>query len=102
MMHLWSFLQTFMWRLTARIGSEFDMGKVQREVFDKLGTVDGLTLAERYELCDILSKKSQRLEICMASPSAPPGQDAFIAWGGGRQRIFSKLSIRSKVYEANA
>ncbi|KAG6391014.1 hypothetical protein SASPL_148760 [Salvia splendens] len=42
---------------------EFDMGKAQREVFDKLGTVDGLTLAERYELCDILSEKSQQVRV---------------------------------------
>ena len=54
--------------IAARIGYEFDMGKAQSEVFDKLGTVEGLTLGERYELCDILSEKSQRLRIFMGMP----------------------------------
>ncbi|KAG6402381.1 hypothetical protein SASPL_134574 [Salvia splendens] len=33
--------------IAARIGYEFDLGKARQEVFDKLGTVDGLTLDER-------------------------------------------------------
>ncbi|KAL1550301.1 hypothetical protein AAHA92_18282 [Salvia divinorum] len=48
--------------ISARICYEFDMGKARQEVFDKLGTVDGLTLDQRYELCDILGDKSQSLE----------------------------------------
>ncbi|KAL1536535.1 hypothetical protein AAHA92_29171 [Salvia divinorum] len=51
--------------ISARIGYEFDMGKARQEVFDKLGTVDSLTLDQRYELCDILGDKPQRLEVSM-------------------------------------
>ncbi|KAL1546423.1 hypothetical protein AAHA92_23023 [Salvia divinorum] len=55
--------------ISARIGYEFDMGKARQEVFDKLGTVDGLTLDQRYELCDILGDKPQRLEVFMGMPA---------------------------------
>ncbi|KAL1540578.1 hypothetical protein AAHA92_24913 [Salvia divinorum] len=54
--------------ISARIGYEFDFGKARQEVFDKLGDVDGLTLDQRYELCDILGDKSQRLEVFMGMP----------------------------------
>ena len=53
----------------ARIGYEFDLGKARQAVFDKLETIDGLTLDERYELCNILSDESQRLEVFMGMPA---------------------------------
>lgn len=56
--------------IASRIGYEFDMGKARQEVFDKLGTVDGLTLRQRYELCNILGDKPQRLEIFNGMPAA--------------------------------
>ncbi|KAL1566833.1 hypothetical protein AAHA92_02390 [Salvia divinorum] len=55
--------------ISSRIGYEFDLGKARQDVFDKLGTVEGLTLDERYDLCDILGDKSQRLEVFMGMPS---------------------------------
>ncbi|KAL1547627.1 hypothetical protein AAHA92_15959 [Salvia divinorum] len=55
--------------ISARIGYEFDMGKARQDVFGKLGDVDGLTLDQRYELCDILADKPQRLEVFMGMPS---------------------------------
>ncbi|KAG6422496.1 hypothetical protein SASPL_119068 [Salvia splendens] len=55
--------------ISTRIGYEFDIGKARQEVFDKLGSVVGLTLAQRYDLCDILCEKTQRLEIFMGMPA---------------------------------
>lgn len=55
--------------ISTRIGYEFDMGKARQEVFDKLGGVDGLTLGQRYDLCDILSDKPQRLEVFLGMPT---------------------------------
>ena len=55
--------------IATRIGYEFDLGKARREVFNKLGTVEGLTQDERYDLCEILKKESQWLEIFMGMPS---------------------------------
>ncbi|KAL1548330.1 hypothetical protein AAHA92_16576 [Salvia divinorum] len=55
--------------ISARIGYEFDMGKARQYVFDKLGTVDGLTLDQRYDLCNILGDKPQRLEVFMGMPA---------------------------------
>ncbi|KAL1543543.1 hypothetical protein AAHA92_20505 [Salvia divinorum] len=54
--------------ISSRIGYEFDLGKARQEVFNKLGSVEGLTLDEKYELCDILGDKSQRLEVFMGMP----------------------------------
>lgn len=54
--------------ISARISYEFDMGKARQKVFDKLGTVDGLTLSQRYDLCDILSNKTQCLEVFIGMP----------------------------------
>ncbi|KAL1545562.1 hypothetical protein AAHA92_22271 [Salvia divinorum] len=54
--------------ISSRIGYEFDLGKARQEVFDKLGSVEGLTLDRRYELCDILGDKSQPLEEFMGMP----------------------------------
>ncbi|XP_041993493.1 uncharacterized protein LOC121771657 [Salvia splendens] len=54
--------------ISSRIGYEFDMGKARQEVFDKLGSVDGLTLKQRYYLCNILSDKPQRMEVFMGMP----------------------------------
>lgn len=51
--------------IASRIGYEFDIGKARQEVFDKLCDVDGLTLAQRYKLCNILADKPQRMEIFM-------------------------------------
>ncbi|KAL1566950.1 hypothetical protein AAHA92_02487 [Salvia divinorum] len=55
--------------ISSRIGYEFDLGKARQDVFDKLGTVDGLTLDQRYDLCDILGDKPQRLEVFMGMPA---------------------------------
>ncbi|KAG6427767.1 hypothetical protein SASPL_112014 [Salvia splendens] len=54
--------------IAARIGYEFDLGKARQEVVDKLETVDGLTLDERYDLCDILSKNSEWMEVFIGMP----------------------------------
>ncbi|KAG6411701.1 hypothetical protein SASPL_129785 [Salvia splendens] len=51
--------------ISSRIGYEFNLGKAKQDVFDKLETVQGLTLDQRYELCNILSDKPQRLEVFM-------------------------------------
>ncbi|KAL1545531.1 hypothetical protein AAHA92_22246 [Salvia divinorum] len=60
--------------ISSRIGYEFDLGKARQEVFDKLGGVVGLTIEQRYDLCDILGDKSQRLEIFIGMPAeARPG-----------------------------
>ncbi|KAL1559484.1 hypothetical protein AAHA92_09821 [Salvia divinorum] len=55
--------------ISSRIGYEFDLGKARQEEFEKLGNVDGLTLDQRYELCDILGDKPQRLEVFMGMPA---------------------------------
>ncbi|KAG6416037.1 hypothetical protein SASPL_123459 [Salvia splendens] len=43
--------------ISKRIGYEFDMGQARQEVFDKLDSVEGLSLPQRYRLCNILGDK---------------------------------------------
>lgn len=49
----------------ARIGYEYDTGKARQELFNTLCTVDGLTLNQRYALCNILADNPHRLEVFM-------------------------------------
>lgn len=56
--------------ISMRIGYEFDMGKARQDVYDKLGSVEGLTIAQRYQLCNILGDKPQRLEVFMGMPES--------------------------------
>ena len=47
-----------------KISSRIDyVAQAREEVFVKLGCVDSLTLYQRYDLCDILSDKPQRMEV---------------------------------------
>ncbi|XP_042007863.1 uncharacterized protein LOC121756382 [Salvia splendens] len=55
--------------ISARIGYDFDIGKARQDVFEKLGTVEGLTLPQRYLWCNILGDKPQRLEVFMGMPA---------------------------------
>ncbi|KAG6387427.1 hypothetical protein SASPL_152614 [Salvia splendens] len=55
--------------ISKRIGYEFDMGQARQEVFDKFGIVEGLTLPQRYRMCNILGDKSQRLEVFICMPA---------------------------------
>ncbi|KAG6388828.1 hypothetical protein SASPL_150264 [Salvia splendens] len=54
--------------ISTKIGYEFNIGLARHAVFKKLGGVDGLTLAQRYKLCNILSDKPQRLEFFNGMP----------------------------------
>ncbi|KAG6426932.1 hypothetical protein SASPL_111171 [Salvia splendens] len=54
--------------ISKRIGYEFDCMKAREDVFDKLCTVEGLNLAQRYVLCNILGDKPQRLEVFNGMP----------------------------------
>lgn len=56
--------------ISSRIGYEFDLGQANQDVFDKLGTVDGLTLTQEYRLCNILGDKPQRAEVFMGMLAA--------------------------------
>ncbi|KAG6394583.1 hypothetical protein SASPL_145172 [Salvia splendens] len=47
---------------------EFDLGMARQAVYENLGDVEELTLAQRYKLCNILSDKPQRLEVFMGMP----------------------------------
>ncbi|KAG6401513.1 hypothetical protein SASPL_138371 [Salvia splendens] len=49
--------------ISSRIGYDFDLGQARQAVFDKLGDVEGITIAQKYRLCNIRGDKTQRLEV---------------------------------------
>lgn len=42
--------------LSAKICYDFDLGQTRQAVFDKLGDVDGLTIAQKYRLCKYIGR----------------------------------------------
>ncbi|KAG6436803.1 hypothetical protein SASPL_101705 [Salvia splendens] len=53
------------------------------DVFEKLRCVAGLTMVQRYELCNILADKPQRLEVFMGMAAEPkPG---YVLWLLGQE-----------------
>lgn len=54
--------------ISKRIGYEFDCMKAREDVFEKLCTVEGLDLGQKYVLCNILGDKPQRLEVFNGMP----------------------------------
>ena len=54
--------------ISQRIGYEFDVAKARETIYTKLGSVEGLTLAHKYKLCNILGDKPQRLEVLNGIP----------------------------------
>ncbi|KAG6423820.1 hypothetical protein SASPL_114223 [Salvia splendens] len=54
--------------ISSKIGYDFDLGQSCQAVYDKLGGVEGLTIAQKYRLCNILGDKPQSLEVFMGMP----------------------------------
>lgn len=64
--------------ISSRIGYDFDMGQARQDVYEKLRSVEGLTVVQRYQLCNILADKPQRLEVFMGmAADAKPG---YVLW----------------------
>lgn len=64
--------------ISTRIGYEFDMGQARQDVYEKVRCVEGLTVVQRYQLCNILADKPQRLEVFMGmAADAKPG---YVLW----------------------
>lgn len=49
--------------LANRIGYEFDMGKAPQEKFDQPGEIPGLSLENRFAVCELVAFKAERLDI---------------------------------------
>ncbi|KAG6399546.1 hypothetical protein SASPL_141027 [Salvia splendens] len=65
--------------LSSKIGYDFDLRHARQALFQKLGEVDGLTIAQKYRLCNILGDKPQRLEVFIGMP--PPDRlGSFCMW----------------------
>ncbi|KAL1567235.1 hypothetical protein AAHA92_02734 [Salvia divinorum] len=51
--------------LSNRIGYEVDLSKARKDVFDLLGGIPGLTRDVKFDVCEILAKSPDRLDIFM-------------------------------------
>lgn len=54
--------------LVKRIGYEFDLGKARGEAFVKLGDIPGLSIDQRFDVCEMLGKEVSQLQIFMGLP----------------------------------
>ncbi|XP_057778869.1 uncharacterized protein LOC130997546 [Salvia miltiorrhiza] len=54
--------------LANRVGYDFDIGKARKEVFEVLKAIPELSLDERFDVCELLAYKVERLEIFMGLP----------------------------------
>ncbi|KAL6583866.1 hypothetical protein OROMI_003155 [Orobanche minor] len=69
--------------LTKRIGYDFDVSIKRKEAFELLSAIEGLSLEERFDVCDLLAKEIEKLDVFMGLP-----QDAREAY---MMRILSSL-----------
>ncbi|XP_057768591.1 uncharacterized protein LOC130988695 [Salvia miltiorrhiza] len=54
--------------LATRAGYDFDLGMARQTVFKQLGNIAGLTTSEKFDICEMLADKAQRLEIFIGLP----------------------------------
>lgn len=60
--------------LAQRIGYEFDISKARKEAFDKLGSIPSLSLEQRFNVCEILGKNVEKMDIFVGLPEAARAQ----------------------------
>ncbi|XP_057784517.1 uncharacterized protein LOC131001901 [Salvia miltiorrhiza] len=56
--------------LASRIGHEFELGKARKELFNLLSNIPGLSLDDKFDVCEILADKVERLEVFMGLPDS--------------------------------
>lgn len=54
--------------LTKRIGYDFDVSRKRKEAFDLLTDIQGLSLEDRFDICDHLAKEVEKLDVFMGLP----------------------------------
>ncbi|XP_057766535.1 uncharacterized protein LOC130987001 [Salvia miltiorrhiza] len=54
--------------IAARIGYEFDLSKARTEVYHTVNTLPGVTRSDKFEVCEILCDKVERLELFFSLP----------------------------------
>lgn len=59
--------------LASRIGYDHDLAKARKEVFEKLGNIPGLSLDDKFNICDILAKQVEKLEVFLGLPEDARG-----------------------------
>ncbi|KAL6570424.1 hypothetical protein OROMI_014938 [Orobanche minor] len=54
--------------LTKRIGYDFDVSIKRNQAFELLGAIEGLSLEDRFDVCDLLAKEIEKLDVFMGLP----------------------------------
>lgn len=54
--------------LSTRIGYEVDLSQARKDVFDRLGDIPGLSMDDKFDVCEMLAKEPDRLDIFMGLP----------------------------------
>ncbi|KAG6410223.1 hypothetical protein SASPL_128276 [Salvia splendens] len=63
--------------LANRIDYEFDVKKAQKQLFELIGVISGLTLGQVFDASDVILEKIERLNYFM---SLPPGAKEVYVW----------------------
>ncbi|XP_057771108.1 uncharacterized protein LOC130990897 [Salvia miltiorrhiza] len=64
--------------LATRIGYEWDLGQARQAVYEKLGQIPGLSLKDKFVVCEMLADKVQLLEIFIGLPE--DAKAAYVAY----------------------
>ncbi|KAL1535912.1 hypothetical protein AAHA92_28635 [Salvia divinorum] len=56
--------------LFTRIGHEVDLSKTRRELFNLLGNIPDLSLDDKFDVCEALGEKPERLDLFMGLPDS--------------------------------
>ncbi|KAH6763079.1 hypothetical protein C2S52_020512 [Perilla frutescens var. hirtella] len=54
--------------ITSRISYDFDQSKARKEVFDRLSNIKGLSINGKFDICEILAKEVDKMDIFMGLP----------------------------------
>ncbi|KAH6836844.1 hypothetical protein C2S53_008556 [Perilla frutescens var. hirtella] len=54
--------------IASRIGYDFDQSKVRKDVFDRLSNIEGLSINDKFDICEILAKEVDKMDIFMGLP----------------------------------
>lgn len=63
--------------LVSGVRYQADLGMARKEVFDLVGDVPGLSTKKKFEVCDILADKVERLEVFMGLPASARPEYVF-------------------------
>ncbi|KAH6755886.1 hypothetical protein C2S53_007143 [Perilla frutescens var. hirtella] len=54
--------------IASRIGYDFDQSNAWKEIFDRLSNIEGLSINDKFDICEILAKEVDKMDVFMGLP----------------------------------